>query len=372
MQEIREKLETLSRRWRNVALPIIQSALAAGLSWLVAVHVVDHRVPFFAPIAAVICLGITLGQRLRRGIELVTGVAIGVGIGDLLIYGLGTGPWQIALVVALAMSAATLIDGGPVITIQSAVSAVLVATLYLPGQTSGTTRMVDALIGGVIGLAVAAALPGAPLRVAHRHARRVLAELARALHGVAEAIRDRDLDRVAAILARTRDGQRMVDNFRTALETAGEIAMMAPSRWHDRPRLERYLALVTPADFALQNTRVLVRRVGAAIRAGEAMPARLHEALDELAEAVELLSTELAEGRELDMSRSRMQKVARSASVGLIGIGGTSTSVVLASPLPCPPLHLRRFAHRRASTGAQVDPVLPSTTEDWPTCCSIG
>lgn len=171
MNDIRVNLEALSRRWRNAALPIMQSAVAAGLSWLVAVHVVDHRVPFFAPIAAVICLGITLGQRLRRGIELVTGVAIGIGIGDLLIYGLGTGPWQIALVVALAMSAAILLDGGPVITIQSAVSAVLVATLYLPGQTSGATRMVDAVIGGMIGLAVAAVLPGAPLRVAHQRPR---------------------------------------------------------------------------------------------------------------------------------------------------------------------------------------------------------
>jgi uncharacterized membrane protein YgaE (UPF0421/DUF939 family) len=144
------------------------------------------------------------------------------------------------------MSAAILIDGGPVITIQSASSAVLVATLYLPGQTSGTTRMVDALIGGVIGLGVAAAIPGAPLRVAHRHARRVLTELARALHAGAGAIRDHDLPRVAAILARTRDGQRMVDDLRTALETAEEIAMIAPSRWRERSRLERYLALLTP------------------------------------------------------------------------------------------------------------------------------
>jgi uncharacterized membrane protein YgaE (UPF0421/DUF939 family) len=89
---MRATLVTLSRRWRHAALPILQSALAAGLSWLVAVHVVDHRVPFFAPIAAVICLGITLGQRLRRGIELVAGVSLGIGVGDLLIYAVGTGP----------------------------------------------------------------------------------------------------------------------------------------------------------------------------------------------------------------------------------------------------------------------------------------
>ena len=51
--------------------PVIQAAVAAGFSWLVAVNVVGHRSPFFAPIAAVIRLGMTLGERLRRGIELV-------------------------------------------------------------------------------------------------------------------------------------------------------------------------------------------------------------------------------------------------------------------------------------------------------------
>jgi len=106
--DLGEQLKSRLRRWRSAALPIAQAGLAAGLSWVVAVHVADHRSPFFAPIAAVICLGITLGPRLRRGIELVAGVTIGIGIGDLLISALGTGPWQIALVVALAMSAAIL------------------------------------------------------------------------------------------------------------------------------------------------------------------------------------------------------------------------------------------------------------------------
>src|SRR5467141_2838809 len=71
-----EELTRRLTRWRNTAVPIVQAALAAGLSWLVAVHLVDHRAPFFAPVAAVVCLGITLGQRLRRVIELIVGVAV--------------------------------------------------------------------------------------------------------------------------------------------------------------------------------------------------------------------------------------------------------------------------------------------------------
>ena len=151
---LRDELMRRLSRWRSTAVPIVQAALAAGLSWLVAVHVVDHRAPFFAPVAAVVCLGMTLGQRLRRTIELIVGVGLGVGVGDLLISAIGMGPWQIAVVVALAMSVAVLLDGGAVITGQAAVSAILVATLCLPGATSGVNRLVDGLIGGATGLLV--------------------------------------------------------------------------------------------------------------------------------------------------------------------------------------------------------------------------
>ena len=121
--------------------------------------VVDHRAPFFAPVAAVVCLGTTLGQRLRRTIELIVGVGLGVGVGDLLISAIGTGPWLVAVAVALAMSVAVLLDGGAVITGRAAVSAILVATLCLPGATSGVNRLVDGLIGGTTGLLIVSLFP---------------------------------------------------------------------------------------------------------------------------------------------------------------------------------------------------------------------
>src|SRR6266581_1297786 len=239
VSHVREQLDRRLGRWRSAALPIAQAAVAAGLAWLIAVHVIGHHSPFFAPIAAVICLGITLGQRLRRGVELVVGVSIGIGVGDLLISVIGTGAWQVALVVALAMSAAVLLDGGPVITIQSAASAVLVATLYLPGATGGANRMIDALTGGAVALVVAALLPANPLTVAHRKASRTLGELADVLRGVAHAISERDADEAAAVLDRARDTQHLIDDFRGALQIGEEIAMIAPMRWHHRAELDR-------------------------------------------------------------------------------------------------------------------------------------
>jgi uncharacterized membrane protein YgaE (UPF0421/DUF939 family) len=98
----------------------------------------------------------TLGQRLRRAIELIVGASAGVGVGALLISAIGTGPWQVAVVVALAASVAVLLNGRAVINVQAAVTAILVATLYVPGPTSAVDRLFDGLIGAAIGLVIVA------------------------------------------------------------------------------------------------------------------------------------------------------------------------------------------------------------------------
>jgi uncharacterized membrane protein YgaE (UPF0421/DUF939 family) len=142
--------------WRSVAIPVTQAALAAGLSWFVAVHLFGHRAPLFAPVAAIVCVDMTVGQRLRRAIELILGASTGLGVGALLISAIGTGPWQIAVVVALATSVTVLLDGRAVINVQAAVSAILVVTLYAPSDTSGIDRLFDGLIGAAVGLVIVA------------------------------------------------------------------------------------------------------------------------------------------------------------------------------------------------------------------------
>src|SRR5215510_2647833 len=158
-----EHLTGRLRCWRSVAVPLVQTALAAGLSWFVAVHLFGHRVPLFAPVAAIISIDMTLGQRLRRATELIVGASVGVGVGALLISAIGTGPWQIAVVVGLATSITVLLNGRTVINVQAAVSAVLVATSYVPGDTSGIDRLFDGLIGAAIGLVIDAVFARSPV-----------------------------------------------------------------------------------------------------------------------------------------------------------------------------------------------------------------
>ncbi|MEU4806772.1 FUSC family protein [Actinosynnema sp. NPDC023587] len=330
MGAVRDEALRRLQRWRGTALPIGQAALAAGLSWLVATSVVGHAHPFFAPIAAVVCLGVSLGQRLRRVVELVVGVSVGVGVGDVLISLIGSGPWQIALVVALAMSTAVLLDGGAVIALQSGSSAVLVATLLPPSAGGGLDRMVDALVGGLVGLAVTALLPANPLTVAHRQAKVVFGELTAALRGVATAVAERDAVRAAGVLARLRSSQEAVDDFTSALRAGGEIATIAPIRWRRRNELARYRATAAPVDYALRNTRVLARRALAALRDGERMPEVLPEVLRRYSDALDLLRVELARGDEPVQARATVRDAVAAATTHQLGGDGFSTRVVLA------------------------------------------
>jgi hypothetical protein len=125
-----------AERLRDAARAILQATLAAPIAWLIATEIVGHAQPFFAPVSAMITLGLTQGERGRRAIEVVLGVTLGIAIADLLVIVLGTGWWQLALVVGLAMSIALLLGSGQMFAQQAAVSAALVATLQPPDGAS--------------------------------------------------------------------------------------------------------------------------------------------------------------------------------------------------------------------------------------------
>ena len=112
-------------RLRVRAWPILQTAAAAVAAWYLAQLLLPERQPVFASIAAVVALGATYGQRSERALELIGGVVLGIGVADLLVRALGNGPAQIGVMVLLAMSAAVLLGGGPLLVTEAAVSAMI-------------------------------------------------------------------------------------------------------------------------------------------------------------------------------------------------------------------------------------------------------
>ena len=295
--------------WHRVRAGValaLQAGVAAGLAWFVAHDVFGSPMPFFAPIAAVITLAVSLGQRLRRTIELVIGVAIGILVGDAIILLIGSGPWQIALIVFLAIVTATAVGGGSALIVQSASSSVLVATVTASSGALPYSRFLDALTGGLIGLLVmAVVLPLNPLTVIRRAADPALDLLADALREVADALAERDTERLEEALARLRSGETEFAAFAAAVTAAGENSALAPARWRSRGALARYADSATHLTYALRNVRVMVRRLLTALADDEPIPELLPSALGLLAESVRLFKQELADDREPVAARER-------------------------------------------------------------------
>jgi uncharacterized membrane protein YgaE (UPF0421/DUF939 family) len=309
----RANLRTRVGRLQIAAPLILQSAVGAGLAWFLAQRIGDAvsdnpPTPIFAPVAAVVSLGAALGQRLRRTVELVIGVALGVGVGDLLIGVIGSGTAQLALIVALAMCAAVLLDGGQLLVIQAATSSVLVATIVTPdGSLGGVDRFRDTLVGGGVGVLVALVLlPLNPLAVAQRAVVPVTSGLGDALDAVAAALRTHDIDAGIAALTATRALEPRIASMTTAVDTSQEVARVAPMRWRARERFGVYAEAAPQLDYAVRNGRVLARRSTVLLRGEQPCPPELIEAVSALAVAVRLVGEELEEPGEWRESRRQI------------------------------------------------------------------
>ncbi|MFE0749179.1 aromatic acid exporter family protein [Gordonia sp. NPDC058843] len=282
-------LKNRLRRLRVSLVPIVQCALAAGVSWWIAVEVFVHPDPFFAPIAAVISLGLSLGQRWRRAAELVGGVAIGILVGDLFISLVGEGAWQIMIVVALAMTVAVFLDDGPLVPMQAASSAALVATLLPPGGVAGFHRALDALIGGLVGILVGALLPVNPASRARRDAAGVLATVRDAARTLAAGLREHDEEKISAALESGRGTQAAINTMRSDMTGGREVTRISPLYWGSRMRLDRISATADPIDNAVRNFRIIARRsLGMSQRGVPVLP-ELIEIIDDLGGAFEVL-----------------------------------------------------------------------------------
>ncbi|MFF3574172.1 FUSC family protein [Nocardia jiangxiensis] len=329
-----ERLRSGWQRLRKSALPILQCAVGAAIAWYVAHHIVGHPQPFFAPVAAVISIGVAFGARIRRSVELVAGVSVGIGIGDLFISWVGNGPWQIALVVAVAMGSAIFLDRGAVIPMQAASSAVLVATLYPPHSGGAALRVVDSLVGGLVGIAVVAIFPLHPVRRARQQAADILAVMGRALTDCADGLHEQDPEKIRAALQSARGTQSQIDGLRSAVEGGREVSRISPLYWNARPRLDLIRAAVDPLDNAVRNIRVLLRRALTLVRDDEILDPGIVEEVEELGKAVEVVRQYvLADpGRQPDAAEATrvLRRVAKGATVDLVDGAGLSAHVVFA------------------------------------------
>lgn len=288
------------RRLRAYGPAVLIAATAAGLAYLAAAALFGAENAIFAPVAAVVSTGLAAGERLRRAVEISTGVVLGVVAADLLTRVVGVGTLQLALAVAIAMTAAVLVRPSGLLANQAAVAAVVVMALVPYLEAGPWVRLGDAVVGGTVAVALNAVLAPDPYRVAGRVADRLLARYAAVLRRTARAVETVDVTEASGALEdlSALDGSR--SELRIAIAATRERLLLGRAARRRRRRslrpvqtlTGRVVTMLATARALARATENLVRDplVGAMLlEDGTGGHRHLVSAIGRLADAVDVL-----------------------------------------------------------------------------------
>ncbi|PJI95089.1 FUSC family protein [Luteimicrobium subarcticum] len=304
----RARLRQGAGRVKVALVPVLVASVAAGVAYSIAHWPLGHPYPFFAPVAAWVCLGFTRDRQPRKVLELAIGVAIGVGLGDAVTHVIGSGAWQVALVLAVSALLARFIDRGPLLTTQAGVQAVVIVLLP-PTPGAPASRFVDALVGGGVALAVAAFSPNDPRRRLSALAQEAVEELRETLDLLARSLQERDTDLARAALARGRASEPSLVEWRDAAASARDVARVNARARRHLAEVELAGQRVVLVDRVIRTVRVLSRRA-VTLTGPDRETAVLGELVGLFAVAVRDLGTALSQGTDPVRARDELLTLA--------------------------------------------------------------
>jgi uncharacterized membrane protein YgaE (UPF0421/DUF939 family) len=339
--------------WQPVAL----AAVAAALAWLIAHHLLGHPQPFFAPIAAAIALSTSWIQRARRTVQMVTGVLLGIGVGEGLVAAFGTSTVALGVIVFATMTVARFVGGGlfgqgMMFANQAAASAILVLTLHRHG--TGGERVLDAVVGGAVAFVLGVVLfPAHPLSILADAERSMLRMLAGTLDRVAERLATGANPDDGWALRASHEIHRQLAALAEARATASANVRIAPRRWRLRRAVDAETTRVSQLDLLANAVLGLVRATATEVYGSGSPPAGLRPSVAALAQTL----GDLAATRQPwppDLIASVDQVVARASAASSPATADRGT--VIATVLRAAADDLARVVDTRALAGAVSNP----------------
>jgi hypothetical protein len=244
---VRTRLRSGVLLLRGAWLQSLQTAVATCAAWFLSVLLLDVERPTFAPIAAVICLGLAVRERARRVVELTLGVAFGVAIADFLVSVVRVGAWQAGFVVALAMALAVFLGREETGVKKAAISAMIILiTFHSHDSGLPLERFLEALIGGGTALLINALLPIKPERMVEEAAHPLFDDSAAVLEEVTGALESGDAERAQNAYLKAREIDARVSGLKETVAAGREIARLAPPRRRSLRHLELYAEAADP------------------------------------------------------------------------------------------------------------------------------
>jgi hypothetical protein len=316
LARFRHRLRSGGLLLRGGWLQILQTAVAASVAWFLATLLLGVDRPTFAPIAAVISLGLAVGERGRRAVELTLGVAFGILIADFLVSFLGVGAVQAGIVVALAMTVAAFLGSQEIGVKEAAITAMIIMITFRSSAAGfSLDRFLEALIGGGTALLINALLPVNPERMVTEAAYPLFDESVSVLKEVADALDEGDAPRIQAAYLKAQEIDARVSGLKEAVVAGRETARLAPPRRRSLGHLDLYAAAADQIDLTVRDVRALARAALAVVQPGSAAPERLSRAIRGLARATESLGVYLETSGAPDDTRTFALEAAKEATV---------------------------------------------------------
>lgn len=335
---------------------LLLAATSAALAYLLASRAFGADHAFFAPIAAVVCVGLTAGQRVRRAVEIAGGVIVGLVAADVLVRAIGTGPWQLGVAVLVATAGAVALGAGPLMSNQAAVAAILVVAVS-PASDRPWVRLGDALIGAAVALVANAVAAPDPTRAPRRAAGEALGGFVEALGDVAAALATADLGAAEAALGKAERATGRLGELDEAVAAAVETARLARHRRRTATALQPLRTLSRRLEPVGVTARAISRAAANAVRHGQRVDERVVAAVGEVAVALDELGRWVAGDGDVVEARARAVDAAATASAVLDQPVPTTVAVLVAQIRSAAVDVLRASGHDQRGAVAALEAV---------------
>ena len=239
---------------------ILQLVVAVTVSYLITHYLLGHQYPIVAVTVTLSSLGLVLDARPRRVAETAVAMTIGIALSEVILLSTGQGTWQFALTVFAALVVTRLLSPVPGLPIVAAVQASLVSLMPVP-VGGPFTRTADAVVGGLVALAVTALLPRDPRRAARREALKFFSAFTSIVSSLVTVLRLGDQHTAEVVLNRARGTQGLIESWKSALDSAAAISRISPFLRRHRVELAELQTMQLHLDHATRNLRVVSRRL---------------------------------------------------------------------------------------------------------------
>jgi uncharacterized membrane protein YgaE (UPF0421/DUF939 family) len=249
----------LRRRFSTWWWPATQMAMAAGLAWLLSHTLLDSPAGY-APITAIVAMGLGRERRIWRSVVLIGGLLLGTVVAEIAGHALGVGWWQVGMVLGVSGLLAGLLFDKELAVTYATINAVV---LYgIPGSEGWLpTRVLDGILGVAAALVITFGVaPSRPHRQLAERLRTVADRAADGLELACEALRD-GLDQRRPDAVRTASAQidQELQRVTGTVEHALDLARWAPIRRLDADAVEGLVTSSSALVDALTTASTVVR-----------------------------------------------------------------------------------------------------------------